>query len=69
MKNDCKRSRIKEFTVYDPNRSDVGNGDGGSRTIIIQDLILQSLWTFGFLAMQNLCKMFFWPCATENAII
>lgn len=32
MKNDCKRSRIKEFTVYDPNRSDVGNGDGGNRT-------------------------------------
>ena len=32
MKNDCKCSRIKGFTVSRPNRSDIGNGDGGSRT-------------------------------------
>ncbi|KJE26031.1 hypothetical protein LG52_3123 [Geobacillus kaustophilus] len=31
-KNDCKCSRIKGFTISYPNRSDVGNGDGGSRT-------------------------------------
>jgi hypothetical protein len=31
-KNDRKRSRIKGFVIFNPKRSDVRNGDGGSRT-------------------------------------
>lgn len=32
MKNDRKRSRIKGFTIFNLKRSDIRNGDGGSRT-------------------------------------
>jgi hypothetical protein len=33
IKNDRKRSRIKGFTIFNLKRSDIRNGDGGSRTI------------------------------------
>lgn len=43
--------------------------DGGSRIITIRALFFSKLMDFSFLAIQNLCKMFFWPFVTENAII
>jgi hypothetical protein len=59
IKNDRKRSRIKGFTIFNLKRSDIINGDGGSRTISYKILIFQRFIDFHFYIVQNWCKIIF----------
>jgi hypothetical protein len=59
IKNDCKRSRIKGFAIFNLKRSDIRNGDGGSITISYKALIFQRLSNINFCSVQNWCKIIF----------
>jgi hypothetical protein len=57
IKNDCKCSRIKGFTIFNPKRSYIRNGDGGSRTISYKVFIFQRFININFSIVQNWCKI------------